>query len=56
MSHFNYNDITFIIPIKIDFEERLRNIILSINYLSKIHPFKIIIKECDIEKKFESIF
>ena len=53
MTQFTYNDITFIIPIKIDFEERIRNIILSVNYLSKIYPFKIIIKECDTEKKFE---
>lgn len=53
MNQFNYNDITFIIPIKIDYIERIRNAILSISFLSKIHPFRIIIKECDYQKKLE---
>lgn len=52
---YSYDDITFIIPVKIDCPIRLINLSYSLLYLSKTHNFKIIVKEVDFEKKAENI-
>ena len=38
-------DLTFIIPTRIETEDRLRNIISSVSYLLKHLPAKVIVKE-----------
>jgi len=45
---------TFIIPIRIDTGDRLRNIILSTSYLLYHFDTNIIIKEVDSERRFET--
>jgi hypothetical protein len=52
---YGYDDITFIIPVKIESNNRLVNLYYSLLYLSKIHNFKIIIKEVDQEQKIKDI-
>jgi hypothetical protein len=52
---YTYEDITFIIPVKFDTKDRERNLILSVNWLNKIYPFKFIIQESDVDKKFSKI-
>ena len=53
--NYTYDDITFIIPIKIDSPTRLNNLYFSLFFLSKIHNFKIILKEVDEEQKIKNI-
>jgi predicted glycosyltransferase involved in capsule biosynthesis len=48
------SNVTFIIPIRIDSDDRLRNTILVTNYLTKTFDCKIIIKESDIQNRFEA--
>jgi hypothetical protein len=52
---YTYDDITFIIPVKIDTSTRLTNLYYSLMYLTDIHNFKIIIKEVDHEQKVKDI-
>jgi len=53
--NYTYDDITFIIPIKIDTPTRLNNLYFSLISLSEIHNFKIILKEVDEEQKIKNI-
>lgn len=46
-------DLTFIIPIRIETEDRLRNIISSVSYLLKNIPAKILVKEVSSYSNFE---
>lgn len=47
-------EVTFIIPLRIDSGDRLRNIILSTSFLLNTFDCKVIIKESDEMKKFET--
>ena len=48
------NDLTFLMPCRIESEDRLRNIITSISYLSHYFPkSKIIVKESDSQSIFQ---
>lgn len=47
-------DLTFLIPIRIETEDRLRNIISSVSYLLKHIPAKIIVKEVSKHPTFKS--
>lgn len=47
------SNVTFIIPLRIDTDDRLRNIILSTSFLLNIFDCKVIVKESDEMKKFE---
>jgi hypothetical protein len=49
---YSINDITFIIPVKFDSKDRIRNTILCINWLHNIYNFKFIVKELDRISKF----
>ena len=46
-------NVTFIIPLRIDTDDRLRNIILSTSFLLNNFDCKVIVKESDEMKKFE---
>jgi predicted glycosyltransferase involved in capsule biosynthesis len=46
-------DLTFLIPIRIETEDRLRNVISSVSYLLKHIPAKIIVKEVSSNPIFE---
>ena len=50
---YDLNDVTFIVPLRIDTDDRLRNIILTTSFLLTHFECTIIIKESDSEKKFE---
>lgn len=52
---YTYDDITFIVPIKIDSDIRLINFYYSMMYLKTTHNFKIIVKEVDHEPKLSNI-
>ena len=45
-------NVTFIIPLRIDSDDRLRNIILSVSFLLNVFDCKVIIKESDEISKF----
>lgn len=47
----NSENITAIIPVRIDSADRLKNISTSVEFLLKYHNCKIIIKECDSTQK-----
>ena len=47
------SNVTFIIPLRIDTDDRLRNIILSTSFLLNNFDCKVIVKESDEMKKFE---
>ncbi len=47
-------NLTFLIPIRIETEDRLRNIISSVSYLLKHIPAKVIVKEVSDRPIFES--
>jgi hypothetical protein len=48
------NDLTFLMPCRIESEDRLRNVITSISYLSHYFPqSKIIVKESDSQSIFQ---
>jgi len=47
------NDTTFIIPIRIESEDRMRNVITILCYLLKNFNTKVILKEVDTESVFE---
>ena len=46
-------DLTFIIPTRIETEDRLRNIISSVSYLLKHLPAKVIVKEVSPQSTFK---
>ena len=46
-------DLTFIIPTRIETEDRLRNIISSVSYLLKHHPSNVIVKEVSPQSTFK---
>lgn len=46
-------DLTFLIPIKIETEDRLRNVISSVSYLLKNVPAKILVKEVSDHPTFK---
>ena len=46
-------DLTFIIPTRIETEDRLRNIISSVSYLLKHLDAKVIVKEVSPENTFK---
>lgn len=46
-------DLTFIIPIRIETEDRLRNVISSVSYLLKHVPAKILVKEVSPKATFK---
>ncbi len=48
------SNVTFIIPLRIDSDDRLRNIILSTSFLLNTFDCKVIIKESDEMSKFDS--
>jgi hypothetical protein len=48
----NLSNVTFIIPLRIDSDDRLRNIILSTSFLLNNFECKVIIKESDEMSKF----
>lgn len=52
---YTYNDITFIVPIKIDFDVRLINFYYSMMYLKNTYNFNIIVKEVDTESRLKNI-
>lgn len=48
------NDLTFLIPCRIESEDRLRNVITSVTYLLKNFPeSKVLIKEVDVDSNFK---
>ena len=48
-------NLTFLIPVKIESEDRVRNLITVLSYLLTKVDAKIIVKECDIEQKFPKL-
>ena len=46
-------DLTFIIPTRIETEDRLRNIISSVSYLLRHVPAKVIVKEVSNQETFK---
>lgn len=50
MNKINLNDLTFVIPVRVDCFERLENLCLVIDYLTSFFDTKIIIIEADREK------
>ena len=50
----NTKDITLIIPLKVDSKDRLRNINTALAFSLKFYGFKIIIKEVDSTRKYNS--
>ena len=51
--HIKENDITFIIPIRIDSPERKRNVLLLIEQLEQIPNASVIILEADSKRRFK---
>ena len=47
------SDVTFIVPLRIESQDRMRNIITSMIYLLRNFKTNVIIKECDEQKIFE---
>ena len=47
------SDVTFIVPLRIESQDRMRNIITSMIYLLRNFKTNVIIKECDEENIFE---
>ena len=48
-------DLTFLIPVKLESQDRARNLRTVITYLASNYDAKIIVKECDKEPRFESL-
>ena len=48
-------DLTFLIPVKLETQDRVRNLTTVITYLASNYDAKIIVKECDTEPRFESL-
>jgi hypothetical protein len=48
------SNVTFIIPLRIDSDDRLRNIILSVSFLLNVFDCKVIVKESDEISKFNT--
>ena len=47
------NDVTYLLPCRIETEDRLRNVITSITYIMKCFPeAKVIVKEVDTQSHF----
>lgn len=46
-------DLTFLIPVKIETDDRLRNVISSVSYLLKHVPAKILVKEVSHQQTFK---
>ena len=49
----NEKQCTFLIPIRIDSEDRIRNVITSVSYLLEKIKSNVILKEVDSSPKFE---
>lgn len=49
----NLKNCTFIIPIRIESEDRMRNVVTVLAYLLKTFDTKVILKEVDVESVFE---
>ena len=45
---------TFIMPLRIESEDRLRNIVISLAYLLKNFDTNVIIQEVDTDSKFQN--
>lgn len=54
MNKIEISNTTFIVPIKLESDDRIRNAALSIGYLINNFDTNVIVKEVDYEKKFES--
>lgn len=52
---YSYDDLTFIVPIKIDSDVRIINFFYSMMYLKNTHNFKIIVKEVDKTSKLKDV-
>ena len=50
---YDLNDTTFIIPLRIDTDDRLRNIVLTTSFLLRNFECTVTVLESDEEKKFE---
>ena len=48
-------DLTFLIPVKLESQDRVRNLRTVITHLVSNYDAKIIVKECDTEPRFESL-
>ena len=48
-------DLTFLIPVKLESQDRVRNLTTVITYLASNYDAKIIVKECDTEPRFETL-
>ena len=48
-------NLTFLIPVKIESEDRVRNLVTVLSYLLTKVDAKIIVKECDVEQKFPKL-
>ena len=48
-------DLTFLIPVKLETQDRVRNLTTVITYLASNYDAKIIVKECDTEPRFETL-
>lgn len=46
-------NLTFLIPVKLESEDRIRNLITVLSFLSKFNS-QILVKESDISPKFEN--
>ena len=48
-------NVTFLIPVKLESQDRVRNLTTVLTYLLTKFDAKIIVKECDIENKFSKL-
>lgn len=53
ITKFDLRNATFIMPLRIESEDRLRNIVISLSYLLKNFDTNVIIQEVDEESKFQ---
>jgi len=53
ITKFDLRNATFIMPLRIESQDRLRNIVLSLTYLLKNFDTNVIIQEVDEESKFQ---
>ena len=51
--HWDLSDCTFIIPLRIESKDRMRNIITTLIYLLRNFKTKVIVKEVDVESIFK---
>ena len=55
MTKLNLLDVTFIIPVRIDSDERIRNITTVLKYLTKYFDTNIIVMEDDVQPKVATL-